>query len=150
MPRYPLHAVATLRRAARAKAEAELARADQALHEARERAHAIDRSLREHLAQRPRIDAGEAPVGALELQRASAFERRHRERSARLRAELQAQEVHVIALEQALARARQALAQALADERVVERDHERFLDGRAREREQAEQDELDEQSKQRP
>jgi hypothetical protein len=144
MPRYPLGAVETIRRAARAKAEAELARADAELRRACERAQAADRLLQEHVGRRPRIDAGRSRVDALELQRAAAFERRHREQSERLRQDLSGARARVLELEQALLRAQKNLSEALAGEQVVERDHERFLDAERRERERSEQDEQDE------
>jgi hypothetical protein len=146
--RYPLHAAERLRSAQRARAEhvwleaqAECARAGADV------AHA-ERLLAEHAAEQLEMPTVPASTSALELQRAAAFAQRRAAQARVLRERLSAARARAGEHERALREAQHALAEARSGERLLEQDRARFEGALRREREQAEQVEIDEQVEQ--
>ncbi|HMI90144.1 MAG TPA: hypothetical protein VK509_02220 [Polyangiales bacterium] len=141
--RYPLDAVASARRAARTRAEGELAGALRALARSEQtRAEAAER-LAEHAAAAPAAEP-ERPVlhaSGLELQRAAAYAHRQASTARALRAALEREDEAVTQAQAEVRRAQAALAAAHGQEQLIERDRERFLQAQRRAAERAEQDE---------
>lgn len=140
--RYPLRAAQTVRAAQRAKAERALAEAlrrqTAAAHgarEASERLAAFRREEARRSAPTPRTGAG--------LRRQQAWARRVAAREAALVEALREARTAERAAAAGARRAREALAAAAVDEKVIERHEERWTTRRDREVERAEQDELD-------
>lgn len=143
--RYPQQAAERLRNAQRGGAELALAQASSELNAAQEALARAQAALDAHRAAAPLAPAGaEGPIDALELQRAAAFAQRHSERSRVLQQRVQQAQALVTQRTAAVSAAQDALAQARADERVIERDRERFESVQRRAREQAEQLEVEE------
>jgi hypothetical protein len=92
----------------------------------------------------PLAATGETSV--LDLQRAAAYAARHAHATRRMRARLAQAQTDVDERTVALQRAQQALGEAHAGERVIERDRERWQNEQRREHERAEQLEMDEAS----
>jgi flagellar biosynthesis chaperone FliJ len=144
--RYPWEPLESLRRGARAEAEAELGRMQSTLERARAELALAEQALEAQLARMPQSTELAAPgrASGLVLQRAAGHARRlAHEASCLHQARVQA-ETRVRAREAALETARRALAAARDKERALERDRERFSGEQRRARERAEQLELDE------
>jgi hypothetical protein len=143
--RYPQQAAERLRNAQRGGAELALAQANTELNAAYNALARAQAALDAHRAAAPQAPAGsEGPIDALELQRAAAYAQRHTEHMRVLQQRVEHAQAQVTQRTAALCAAQDALAQARAGERVIERDRERFESAQRRAREQAEQLEVEE------
>jgi hypothetical protein len=143
--RYPREAAERLRAAQRGGAEHTVAQATADLSAAQDALARAQAELDAHRAQQPATPAAaQGPIDALELQRGAAFAQRHTERTRALRARVQQAQTRVAQCAAGVSAAQDALASAHAAERVIERDRARFESARRREREQAEQLEVEE------
>lgn len=148
--RYRWHALESLRRAQRARAETEVASARSRLNAAQEVRSSADQALLAHSANTPRTPADSNSTSALELQQSAAYSQQHRHVTRELTARLAQAQRDVAGAEGDFARAQQALARASADKLVIERDRLRFEGERLRARDAREQAEVDDQVKKAP
>ena len=144
--RYPLHAAERLRAAQRGQAEQALARALAECAAAQTEVEDVERALLGHAQRAPARVQGGVPgtIEVLELQREAAFARRNAGEARALREKLAAARARLTVSEVGLRAAQEALGRARGGEHAIERDHARFDAMQRRERERAEQAEVEE------
>jgi hypothetical protein len=148
--RYRWHALESLRRVQRARAETELASARTRLGAAAELCSRAEQALLAHRANTPQRPADSNATSALELQRSAAYSEHHRRAARELSARLAQAQREQAGAEADLARAQRALALANADKLVIERDRLRVEGERLRASDAREQAELDDQVRKTP
>lgn len=136
-PRYPLQALSTLREAEVERRQAELREAVAAVRQASEALGAAQRVLEAHRSVMREAVEGDAlthsrPRIASALARGEAYRRRLREREEQLEAEVAAGQAALLCIEEREAHARDALARARADQRVVDEHRARWQAERRR------------------
>ena len=139
---YPREAARTLRHAERARRQADLQAAKDAVDGAAAEVARLRDALAAHREGRP--DLGEGVQSATALRRGAQFARAHGQSERRLRDELAAAEARLDATRRAFDRARAELGDAYAAERQLDRDRHRFETDARREHARREEEEADE------